>query len=126
MFHALKKGITVRYRVVVNPVKTERLPLDQKGRRGKRIPLTGPDADHWWTSRAADAGLDLHTLLPTPIAPVRPPAKSSPPMRHHLVRYDGTATVTDPDALTHAVLTGIGRAKSYGAGLISLAPATTA
>ncbi|MFD4560566.1 type I-E CRISPR-associated protein Cas6/Cse3/CasE [Streptomyces sp. NPDC058469] len=126
MFNALKKGITVRYRVVVNPVKTERLPLDQKGRRGKRIPLTGPDADHWWTSRATDAGLDLHTLLPTPIAAVRPPAKSSPPMRHHLVRYDGTATVTDPDALTHAVLTGIGRAKSYGAGLISLAPATTA
>ncbi|WP_329295615.1 type I-E CRISPR-associated protein Cas6/Cse3/CasE [Streptomyces pseudovenezuelae] len=125
MFNALKKGLAVRYRIVVNPVKTERLPLEQKGRRGKRIPLTGPDADHWWTSRAAEAGLDLHTVLPTPIAAIRHPPKGAPSIRHHLVRYDGTATVTDPDALTHAVLTGIGRAKSYGAGLISLAPEAT-
>ncbi len=47
-------------------------------------------------------------------------------MRHSLIRYDGTATVTDPTALTQAVLTGIGRGKPYGAGLLSLAPATTA
>ncbi|MFJ8650272.1 type I-E CRISPR-associated protein Cas6/Cse3/CasE [Streptomyces sp. NPDC093546] len=123
MFNALKKGIAVRYRIVVNPVTCERLPLEQKGRRGKRIPLTGPDADQWWTRRATEAGLDIRTLLPTPVAAVRPRAKSAVPMRHHLVRYDGTATVTDPDALTHAVLSGIGRAKSYGAGLLSLAPA---
>lgn len=45
-------------------------------------------------------------------------------MRHHLTRYDGTATITDPDALTHALLTGIGRAKPYGAGLLSLALAS--
>ncbi|MYV88995.1 type I-E CRISPR-associated protein Cas6/Cse3/CasE, partial [Streptomyces sp. SID1034] len=31
----------------------------------------------------------------------------------------------DPDALTHALLAGIGRAKPYGAGLLTLAPATT-
>ncbi|MFG2703153.1 type I-E CRISPR-associated protein Cas6/Cse3/CasE [Streptomyces sp. NPDC048386] len=125
MFNALKKGLAVRYRIVVNPAKTERLPLDQKGQRGKRIPLTGPEADQWWTRRATEAGLELRTLLPTPVAAAQPRAKGTPPMRHHLVRYDGTATVTDPDALTDAVLTGIGRAKSYGAGLLSLGPAGT-
>lgn len=41
------------------------------------------------------------------------------------MRYDGTAIVTDPDALAEAVLVGIGRAKSYGAGLLSLARAAT-
>ncbi|MEU9246624.1 type I-E CRISPR-associated protein Cas6/Cse3/CasE [Streptomyces sp. NPDC048385] len=126
MFNALKKGLAVRYRIVVNPAKTERLPLDQKGQRGKRIPLTGPEADQWWTRRATAAGLELRTLLPTPVAATQPRGKGTPPMRHHLVRYDGTATVTDPDALTDAVLTGIGRAKSYGASLLSLAPAGTA
>ncbi|WP_330324679.1 type I-E CRISPR-associated protein Cas6/Cse3/CasE [Streptomyces pseudovenezuelae] len=126
MFNALEKGLAVRYRIVVNPSKTQRLPLEQKGQRGKRIPLIGPDADHWWTSRAAEAGLDLHTLFPTPVTAARPQAKGASPMRHHLMRYDGTATVTDADALTCAVLTGIGRAKSYGAGLISLAPAASA
>ncbi|MEV5434458.1 type I-E CRISPR-associated protein Cas6/Cse3/CasE [Streptomyces sp. NPDC052682] len=126
MFAALKKGRAVRYRIVVNPVKTERLPLEQKGQRGKRTPLTGPDADQWWTRRATEAGLELRTLLPTPVTAAQPRRNGAPPMRHHLVRYDGTATITDPDALTDAVLTGIGRAKSYGAGLLSLAPAGTA
>ncbi|RSN68457.1 type I-E CRISPR-associated protein Cas6/Cse3/CasE, partial [Streptomyces sp. WAC 05379] len=42
---------------------------------------------------------------------------------HRLLQFDGTAHITDPDALTDALLTGIGRAKSYGAGLLSLAPA---
>ncbi|MBL1102057.1 type I-E CRISPR-associated protein Cas6/Cse3/CasE [Streptomyces coffeae] len=124
MFSALTKGRAVRYRITVNPTKTERLPMDQKGKRGQRLPLTGPDADQWWTRRAAEAGLTLHTCLPTPVAPARHPSKDDgKPPHHHLVRYDGTATVTDPDTLADAVLTGIGRAKSYGAGLLSLAPA---
>ncbi|MFF4509086.1 type I-E CRISPR-associated protein Cas6/Cse3/CasE [Streptomyces sp. NPDC001401] len=119
MFGALTKDRMVRYRIVVNPVKIERLPLERKEQRGSRIPLTGQEADQWWTRRATEAGLHLQTVLATPLAPTRSRASA----RHHLVRYDGTATITDPEILTHAVLTGIGRAKSYGAGLLSLAPA---
>lgn len=123
VFNALQKGLAVRYRIVVNPVKTERLPLENKGRRGKRIALTGPDADQWWARRAPEAGLHLTTALPTLVAAVHGRGDSAAAVRHHLVRYDGTATVTDPDALAEAVLVGIGRAKSYGAGLLSLARA---
>ncbi|GAA2880743.1 type I-E CRISPR-associated protein Cas6/Cse3/CasE [Streptomyces mexicanus] len=126
MFTALRKDLAVRYRIVVNPTKTERLPLDEKGRRGKIIPLSGADADQWWLRRAADAGLQLHVLTPTNLAPARPRGKTATRMRHSLIRYDGTATVTDPKALSQALLTGIGRGKPYGAGLLSLAPATTA
>jgi len=126
MFNALKKDLAVRYRIVVNPVKTKRLPLEQKGQRGNRIPLTGPEADQWWIRRATEAGLELHTMLPTPAGTAHLRGKGTQPERYHLMRYDGTATVTDPYALTDAVLTGIGRAKSYGAGLLSLAPAGTA
>lgn len=126
MFAALRKGLTVRYRITVNPAKRERLPLEHKNRRGKILPLAGAEADEWWTRRASEAGLQIHTLLPTPQRPVRPRGKDAAPMRHSLIRYDGTATVIDPDPLIPALLAGIGRGKSYGAGLLSLAPATSA
>ncbi|MGW5788077.1 type I-E CRISPR-associated protein Cas6/Cse3/CasE [Streptomyces sp. NPDC003757] len=125
MFTALRQGLGVRYRIVLNPAKRERLPLNEKGKRGRIVPLSGADADQWWTRRAAEAGLDLNTMTPTAMDPVRPRSTDAKPMRHSLIRYDGTATVTDPTALTHALLAGIGRAKPYGAGLLSIAPATT-
>ncbi|GAA1074394.1 type I-E CRISPR-associated protein Cas6/Cse3/CasE [Nocardiopsis metallicus] len=36
--------------------------------------------------------------------------------------FDGRLTVTDPDALRRALSSGIGRAKAYGCGLMTLAP----
>jgi CRISPR system Cascade subunit CasE len=123
MLTALRTGLAVRYRVTVSPVKRERLPLDRKGERGRLLLLTGPDADQWWARKAAEAGLQLHTAVPTPAAPAISRPGDPRPVRHPLVRYDGTAAVTDPEALTRALLTGIGRGKSYGAGLLTLAPA---
>ncbi|MHB9858131.1 type I-E CRISPR-associated protein Cas6/Cse3/CasE [Streptomyces sp. YIM S03343] len=125
MFHALREGLAVRYRIVVNPAKRELLPRTVDRGRGRIIPLSGSDADQWWTRRAGDLGLRLHVLTPTQLQPVRPRGKDASPMRHSLIRYDGTATVTDPETLSRAIRTGIGRGKPYGAGLLSLAPATT-
>ncbi|QHF97207.1 type I-E CRISPR-associated protein Cas6/Cse3/CasE [Streptomyces sp. NHF165] len=124
MFAALREGIGVRYRIVANPTKRTSLPPEE-GKRGPVIPLTGAEADQWWHRKATEAGLHLHTLLPTPLPAARSPRgkDNRPRMRHDLIRFDGTATVTDAEALTRAVLTGIGRGKPYGAGLLSLAPA---
>lgn len=122
MFTALRKDLTVRYRVTVNACKRQRLPLNHKGQRGRIIPLSGADADQWWTRRATEAGLHLNNAFPTPVRPATSSQKAQA-LTHSLIRYDGTATVTDPDALSTALLTGIGRGKSYGAGLLSLAPA---
>ncbi|MFF9105225.1 type I-E CRISPR-associated protein Cas6/Cse3/CasE [Streptomyces rubrogriseus] len=125
MFTALRKGLGVRYRIVLNPAKRQRLSLTEKGKRGPIVPLSGADADQWWARRAAEAGLDLHVMTPTAMDPVRPRSTATQPMRHSLIRYDGTATVTDPTTLAHTLLAGIGRAKPYGAGLLSIAPAAT-
>ena len=38
--------------------------------------------------------------------------------------FDGSLTVTDPEKLRHALSNGIGRAKGYGCGMLTLAPAT--
>ncbi|WP_081241346.1 type I-E CRISPR-associated protein Cas6/Cse3/CasE [Streptomyces viridosporus] len=100
--------------------------LEETDTSSTLLPLSGADADQWWLRRATEAGLDLHVLTPTSMEPARPRGQDAPRMRHSLIRYDGTATVTDPHALQNAVLHGIGRGKPYGAGLLSLAPATTA
>ncbi|RFU85195.1 type I-E CRISPR-associated protein Cas6/Cse3/CasE [Streptomyces triticagri] len=123
MFTALRRGLPVRYRITVNPAKRARLPLEQKNKRGRVVPLSGADADAWWIRKATAAGLHLTGLLPTPQRPVRPRGAGATAMRHSLIRYDGTATITDPDTLAQTLVTGIGRGKSYGAGLLSLAPA---
>ncbi|MFD5029361.1 type I-E CRISPR-associated protein Cas6/Cse3/CasE [Streptomyces sp. NPDC058405] len=123
MFSALRKGLSVHYRITVNAAKRERLPLEDKGRRGRVIPLVGADADQWWTRRAEGSGLHLRSALATTSNPVVSGRSDVSPVKHSLIRYDGSATVTDPELLTTALLAGIGRGKSYGAGLLSLAPA---
>ncbi|WP_430379387.1 type I-E CRISPR-associated protein Cas6/Cse3/CasE [Streptomyces sp. B1-3] len=136
MFQALTPGRAVRYRITANASAARRVladhqPVDNK--HGKKIvALYGDDALAWWQRRAHQAGL---TLTTTDITPTRFPRKRSRPAGkpgeqdthagpvHVLTRFDGLATITDPDQLRHALLTGIGRGKPYGAGLLTLAPA---
>jgi CRISPR system Cascade subunit CasE len=44
-------------------------------------------------------------------------------LTHHAVRFDGLLVVTDPERLRHALRAGIGSAKGFGFGLLSLARA---
>lgn len=124
MLKALTTGLQVRYRIAANASKRIR-PTEQEAARGRKhgkvTPLTGEEAITWWQRKSADAGLTVHTALASPLPPARGRGNTAP--RHALTRFDGLATITDTQALTTAVLTGIGRGKPYGAGLLSLAPA---
>jgi hypothetical protein len=44
-------------------------------------------------------------------------------IRHTLTQFDGVAAVAEPTTVTSAIITGVGRGKSYGCGLLSIAPA---
>lgn len=46
----------------------------------------------------------------------------SPPVQLTTVTYDGRLTVTDPEALRRTLTHGLGKAKAYGCGLMTLAP----
>ncbi|MFD9029301.1 type I-E CRISPR-associated protein Cas6/Cse3/CasE [Streptomyces parvulus] len=48
--------------------------------------------------------------------------KDGPPVTLSTVTFEGRLRVTDPDALRSALLGGIGPAKGYGQGLLTLAP----
>ncbi|MFF3403548.1 type I-E CRISPR-associated protein Cas6/Cse3/CasE [Streptomyces sp. NPDC002659] len=129
MFHALTPGRRVRYRITANASATRRVlegnhPVRNKS-GSKSVALYGDDALAWWQRRATRAGLALTTTETTRSSFPRPKNenKGTQGPRHVLTRFDGTATITDPDQLRHALLAGIGRGKPYGAGLLSLAPA---
>ncbi|GAA2405606.1 type I-E CRISPR-associated protein Cas6/Cse3/CasE [Streptomyces glaucosporus] len=137
---ALRPGLAVRYRLLGNAVR--RCGRNSTAGRWKQaIPLRGEEADRWWAERAAAAGLALRTVFSEPSEPltawhpagrgITPPAaaKSSGKRNedqvlvpHEATRFEGTATVRDAEALRQALLNGIGRSKSYGCGLLSLAP----
>lgn len=121
---ALTPGLNVMYRITA--AATASVPSapkagDQRRARGTDVLLEGPEAIVWWQRRAAAAGLGLTgpvTAAPQPFASPNRPAPF-----YKLTQFDGTATITDPDALNIALREGIGKAKAYGAGLLTLMPA---
>ncbi|GAA3797478.1 type I-E CRISPR-associated protein Cas6/Cse3/CasE [Streptomyces coacervatus] len=126
MLGALTPGRRVRYRITANPSTRSRRPPgpgeQPLPKHGRVLALDDAAALAWWHRRATQAGLHLHTTTSEP-KPFRRSGRDQPGPVHRLLQFDGTALITDPAALTDALLTGIGRAKSYGAGLLSLAPA---
>ncbi len=114
----LRPGTAVHYRLTANPSKRLGRTAEHAG---KIVALRGAQSDMWWAERAAGCGLALRTTTAFPLDDITG-HRGGARIRHALTRYDGIAVVTDPDALRRAVLDGVGRGKSYGAGLLSLAP----
>ncbi|MGW6898980.1 type I-E CRISPR-associated protein Cas6/Cse3/CasE [Streptomyces sp. NPDC054919] len=134
VLHGLTPATRIRYRITANPSTRvgnkppprHRAPGSRPAaplRRGAVVPLHGPDALRWWNRRAALAGLAPDTTATMEPRIFHRPQGSGPGPYHRLVQFDGTALITDPEALASALINGIGRGQPYGAGLLSLAPA---
>ncbi|MEU6284804.1 type I-E CRISPR-associated protein Cas6/Cse3/CasE [Streptomyces sp. NPDC047028] len=134
LLDALKPGLTLHYRCTASPVRKPGATTRAHYNLPAAVPLNGPAADEWWQRQADKAGLKLLTLHSQPVDAARDrqtpdgtaPAdrtKNSNRIHHHRVRFDGTATIINPDVLRTAVHSGIGRGKAYGCGLLSIAPA---
>ncbi|MER6548633.1 type I-E CRISPR-associated protein Cas6/Cse3/CasE [Streptomyces sp. NPDC001250] len=128
LLDALKPGLTIRYRCAASPVRKPGATTRALYNLPAVIPLTGAHADEWWTRQAHTAGLTPLTLHSHPLdtaQATRTPGQTTTPqrIRHTRTRFDGTATITDPDLLRQKITEGIGRGKAYGCGLLSIAPA---
>ncbi|MGH3942262.1 MAG: type I-E CRISPR-associated protein Cas6/Cse3/CasE [Pseudonocardiaceae bacterium] len=82
-------------------------------------------AKRYWHSRPIQAG---GYLVPSPCPTLRGRKRGQERggIVVESVRYDGHLLVTDRDTFATAILNGIGRAKAYGCGLLSLAPMRSA
>ncbi|HKS45440.1 MAG TPA: type I-E CRISPR-associated protein Cas6/Cse3/CasE [Amycolatopsis sp.] len=128
---AIQPGRKLAFRLVANPTRS----IHQEGNpgqrgRGKRVPHRKPDKQVEWLARQGERHGFVIPIAANGQADVAP--SSTPTLRGHKndatfitvepVRYDGHLIVTDPGTFTRALLDGIGRAKAFGCGLITVAP----
>ena len=102
-------GTRVRFRCTLNAVH------QSSPHGGRRSPVD--DVPAWFAKRAAGAMADIDVI--SSAARVVPQAGAVV----RLTTLDGFATVVDPAALDGLMQVGIGRAKAYGAGLLTIARA---
>ncbi|MEX2985735.1 type I-E CRISPR-associated protein Cas6/Cse3/CasE [Streptomyces sp. C36] len=125
LLHVLTNGLEVRYRITASAVRKSG-PTTRAAGAQAIVPLNGHAAEQWWQRQAEEkAGLKLTSVHTTPLDAARGErSQDKQRIRHVRTCFEGTAYITDAEALKQTLLTGIGRGKAYGCGLLSLAPAT--
>ncbi|ASO21626.1 CRISPR system Cascade subunit CasE [Actinoalloteichus hoggarensis] len=124
LVEGLRPGRAVHYRIAGNAIR--RLGKTTRAARNLTavLPLHGAEAEEWWHRHAEASGLQVQTVLTTPLGSARGErADSADKIRHARTLFDGRALITDADLLRRRLLDGIGRGKAYGCGLLTLAPA---
>jgi CRISPR system Cascade subunit CasE len=123
----LATGQRWRFRLSANPTKAGPAP---EGGRGGVIPLRSVhDQEAWLLAQAARSGFRIPT---NSIEALELAVSDRQTLRFQrgnqtvtleTARFDGILTVTDPQLFAKALGHGIGRAKGYGCGMLSIAPA---
>ncbi|PPK63768.1 type I-E CRISPR-associated protein Cas6/Cse3/CasE [Actinokineospora auranticolor] len=124
VLESIAPGRRFAFRLLANPTRCVR-PVADRGAR-KRVPHREPVA--WLAAQGARHGFVIPVTGngdPDVVAvavPLLVGRKSARRITVQPVRFDGHLVVTDATAFAEAVVAGVGRAKSYGCGLLSLAP----
>ncbi|MFJ1810159.1 MULTISPECIES: type I-E CRISPR-associated protein Cas6/Cse3/CasE [unclassified Streptomyces] len=110
------EGQRVRFLLDANATKAMR----GTGQRGKRVGLQTAEVAAWWERHASRSGLATVEVRNRPLEPVIARREARNPTFLRATRFEGLAVITDPTALQRAVLSGIGRGRAYGLGLLCL------
>lgn len=112
----LEVGRVLRFRLRANPTKRD-------AANGKRVDLRGDETQLAWLHRkAAEHGFALLDAQAADRGAVDS-RKHGLTLTHRMVDFDGHLRITDPDAFRVTLACGIGPAKAFGCGLLSVAPA---
>lgn len=125
----LEKGQAYRFRLTANPTHSPRAEGSDQ-RRGKRLAhVTHAQQLEWLTGRVEALGIRLLELAGGGGPDVLVTARDRVTFRHDrgkvtlgVATFDGRLQVADPDRLRDVLVTGVGPAKAYGCGLLTLAP----
>lgn len=127
----LARGQHWAFRLTANPVRHVRR---EPGRRGKASAhVTVAQQQQWFLDRTAKMGIALTAPDDAVALPAVQDRRTAAFDRRDdqaghgrvtiaVATFEGVAEVIDPDALRHSLTHGIGRARGYGCGLLTLAP----
>lgn len=125
---ALQAGQRLRFLLVANPIK---MITDEGGRKNTagepkkcRVPLVREEDQRAWIERKLLDAASLESLSIDPVFPLWfRKSKEGRAGKIQQVRFQGVLSVKEPDGLIDLVQIGIGPAKAFGCGLLSLARA---
>ena len=123
---SLQAGQRLRFMLVANPVK---MINDEGGRKNTageskkcRVPLVKEDDQRAWIERKLQDTASLESLVIDPVFPLRfRKGKEDRAGKIQPVGFQGVLSVKEPDAFVGLIQSGIGPAKAFGCGLLSLA-----
>lgn len=126
---SLQPGQSLRFLLVANPIK---MIKDEKGRTNTagdpkkcRVPLIKEEEQRAWIERKLQDAALLGTLIVDPVLPLRfRKSREDCAGKIQQVSFQGVMKVEDPDRLTGLINTGIGPAKAFGCGMLSVVPLT--
>lgn len=125
----VSNGQRLRFRLRANPIKTikdsGKGTVEKKGKtftKTVRVPLLHEEQQQAWLERKLQDFAQLESLIvqPEPVLYFRK-AKEGRSGKIQLVMFDGVLTVTDAEAFKTQATQGIGPAKAFGCGLLSIA-----
>jgi CRISPR system Cascade subunit CasE len=120
---SFRDGQQLHFRLCANPTMKKKRPDQQQG---NRVPLKHEEAQRDWLARQGQA----HGFRPLQLTVtagenhygwVGNKEVKRQRLTLYVVQFDGMLQVTDPARLQQAVWQGIGPAKSFGCGLLSMA-----
>ncbi len=122
--YRLTAGTTWHFRLVANPTISKK--TENSDSRGGVMPHITPEYQKAWLAERAQRhgfALDDDSFNVVSVQRYRFRKGSERQfVRMVSASYEGILTVTDPALLRHALISGIGREKAYGQGLLTLAP----
>lgn len=121
----LRPDQVLNFRLRANPT-IKKVRRNEKGERrnSNRVPLVHEEKQVTWLEQQAQAhGFRLlHLDVSQPRALTGHKQESGRPITLYTVQFDGRLSVANVDKFQAAVAQGIGPAKAFGCGLLSLAP----
>lgn len=129
----VSEGMWLRFRLRANPIKTIKDEYKRLDRRGKikssRVPLVREMEQVAWIQRKLGDAVKFDSIQVTKEEPMffRKHSNQAARQSEHSgkiqpVCFEGIFQVTDSNALQSAIQHGVGPAKSFGCGMLSIAP----